>query len=963
MKENNKKQIVLKGAREHNLQNVDLSIPRDEFVVITGLSGSGKSSLAFDTIYAEGQRRYVESLSAYARQFLGQMKKPEIDYIEGLSPAISIDQKTTKINPRSTVGTITEIYDYLRLLFARIGKPHCYNCGNEIAQQTIGQIADSIIEEGEEIKIQVLSPIIKDRKGEHKSVFKELRNKGFVRARVDGEIRDLEEDIKLAKTYKHNIEVVVDRLKIREGVDFKRRLADSLETASEFGEGIINVIFKDDKKDYEKVYSEHFACVDCGINFEEVTPRMFSFNAPQGACPECNGIGSKMEIDTDLIVPDKELSLKEGAIVPWSKSNKKENYYYQMLEAVANYYNFSMDEPFKDLEKKYQDVILFGTNDKIPFSFKRRNKSYQVNRKFEGVVTRMERLYLETKSNYNRKFISKFMSDHKCHVCEGKRLKPEILAVTIADRSINDVVEMSIKDCYDFFKNLKLNERELFIGKEVLKEIKERLKFLVDVGLDYINMARSSGTLSGGEAQRIRLATQIGSGLVGVLYILDEPSIGLHQRDNVKLIETLKRLRDLGNTLIVVEHDEETILSADYVVDIGPGAGEHGGKIISQGTPTDIMESEDSITGKYISRRESIQVPNSRRKGNGEFIKIKGASENNLKDIDVKIPLGLFNCVTGVSGSGKSSLINQVLYKGLNGILNKKYSFAGKYESIEGVKNIDKIININQTPIGRTPRSNPATYIGLFTPIRELFAETPESKARGYKPGRFSFNVKGGRCEACSGDGIIQIEMHFLSDVYVPCEVCKGKRYNEETLDIRYKGKNIYEVLEMTVEEGLEFFENIPKIHKKLQTLFDVGLGYMKLGQPATTLSGGEAQRIKLAKELSRTSTGQTLYILDEPTTGLHFDDIKRLLNVLNRLTDAGNSIIVIEHNLDVIKTADNIIDLGPDGGDGGGEVIATGTPEEIAKSGTYTGEFLKEVLQKNITPFAKKLVEEKSSK
>ena len=963
MKENNKKQIVLKGAREHNLQNVDLSIPRDEFVVITGLSGSGKSSLAFDTTYAEGQRRYVESLSAYARQFLGQMKKPEIDYIEGLSPAISIDQKTTKINPRSTVGTITEIYDYLRLLFARIGKPHCYNCGNEIAQQTIGQIADSIIEEGEEIKIQVLSPIIKDRKGEHKSVFKELRNKGFVRARVDGEIRDLEEDIKLAKTYKHNIEVVVDRLKIREGVDFKRRLADSLETASEFGEGIINVIFKDDKKDYEKVYSEHFACVDCGINFEEVTPRMFSFNAPQGACPECNGIGSKMEIDTDLIVPDKELSLKEGAIVPWSKSNKKENYYYQMLEAVANYYNFSMDEPFKDLEKKYQDVILFGTNDKIPFSFKRRNKSYQVNRKFEGVVTRMERLYLETKSNYNRKFISKFMSDHKCHVCEGKRLKPEILAVTIADRSINDVVEMSIKDCYDFFKNLKLNERELFIGKEVLKEIKERLKFLVDVGLDYINMARSSGTLSGGEAQRIRLATQIGSGLVGVLYILDEPSIGLHQRDNVKLIETLKRLRDLGNTLIVVEHDEETILSADYVVDIGPGAGEHGGKIISQGTPTDIMESEDSITGKYISRRESIQVPNSRRKGNGEFIKIKGASENNLKDIDVKIPLGLFNCVTGVSGSGKSSLINQVLYKGLNGILNKKYSFAGKYESIEGVKNIDKIININQTPIGRTPRSNPATYIGLFTPIRELFAETPESKARGYKPGRFSFNVKGGRCEACSGDGIIQIEMHFLSDVYVPCEVCKGKRYNEETLDIRYKGKNIYEVLEMTVEEGLEFFENIPKIHKKLQTLFDVGLGYMKLGQPATTLSGGEAQRIKLAKELSRTSTGQTLYILDEPTTGLHFDDIKRLLNVLNRLTDAGNSIIVIEHNLDVIKTADNIIDLGPDGGDGGGEVIATGTPEEIAKSGTYTGEFLKEVLQKNITPFAKKLVEEKSSK
>ena len=962
MKDDNKKNIILKGAKEHNLQNIDLTIPRDNFIVITGLSGSGKSSLAFDTIYAEGQRRYVESLSAYARQFLGQMKKPEVDYIEGLSPAISIDQKTTKINPRSTVGTITEIYDYLRLLFARIGTPHCYNCGKEISQQTVGQIADSIIEEGEGIKIQVLAPLVKDRKGEHKSVFENLKNKGFVRARVDSEIRDLDEDIKLAKTYKHSIEVVVDRLKIREGVDFKRRLVDSLETASEFGEGIINIIFNKEDEEYEKIYSEHFACVDCGLNFDEITPRMFSFNAPQGACPECNGIGSKMEIDADLIVPDKNLSLKDGAIVPWSRSSK-DNYYYQMLEAVGNYYKFSLDVPFKDLSKEHKNIILFGGKDKVPFLFKRKNKSYQVNRKFEGVVTRMERLYLETKSNYNRSYISKFMSDHKCHVCNGKRLRPEVLAVTVSDKNINDVVEMSIKDCYDFFKNIKLNERELFIAKEVLKEINERLKFLVDVGLDYINMARSSGTLSGGEAQRIRLATQIGSGLVGVLYILDEPSIGLHQRDNVKLIETLKRLRNLGNTLIVVEHDEETILSADYVVDIGPGAGEHGGKIIAQGTPGDIMESKESITGKYISRRLSIPLPKTRRNGNGNFISIKGAAENNLKNINVEIPLGLFTCVTGVSGSGKSSLINQVLYKGLDGILNKKHSFAGKFDSIGGYESIDKIINITQTPIGRTPRSNPATYIGLFTYIRELFAETPESKARGYKPGRFSFNVKGGRCEACSGDGIIQIEMHFLSDVYVPCEVCKGKRYNEETLDIRYKGKNIYEVLEMTVEEALEFFENIPRIHKKLQTLFDVGLGYMKLGQPATTLSGGEAQRIKLAKELSRASTGQTLYILDEPTTGLHFEDINRLLLVLNRLTDAGNSVIVIEHNLDVIKTADHVIDLGPEGGDGGGTIIATGTPEEIAKSETFTGEFLNNVLNDNITPLAKKLLKENGSK
>ena len=963
MTKDSKKQIIIKGAKEHNLQNIDLAIPRDEFIVITGLSGSGKSSLAFDTIYAEGQRRYVESLSAYARQFLGQMKKPEMEYIEGLSPAISIDQKTTKENPRSTVGTITEIYDYLRLLFARIGTPHCPKCGKEISHQTLGQIGDSIIEEGEGKKIHILAPVVRDKKGQHNDVLDDLRNKGFVRARVDGEVRDLEEDIDLPKTYRHSIEVVVDRLKIRKDVDFKRRLVDSLETASEFADGLINVLFSDDGRDYEKKYSEHFACVDCGINFEELTPRMFSFNAPQGACPECNGIGVKMEIDPDLIIPNKNLTLNKGAVTPWAKSNKKENYYHQMLEAVSKHFNFSMDTPFNELTNEQQDIILYGCDDKIPFSFKRRNKSYQVNRQFEGVIPRMERLYIETKSNYSRKYISKFMSDRKCHVCHGKRLRPEVLAVTVGGKSIADVVEMSIKDSYQFFLNLELTDREQFIAKEVLKEIRQRLKFLVDVGLDYLSMARSSGTLSGGEAQRIRLATQIGSGLVGVLYILDEPSIGLHQRDNVKLIETLKRLKNLGNTLIVVEHDEETILSADYVVDIGPGAGEHGGKVVACGTPEEIMESHESVTGQYISRRETIPIPQTRRSGNGESLIIRGARQNNLKNIDVEIPLGKFTCVTGVSGSGKSSLINEILYKGLSGKLNNKFTFAGDYDKIEGVSNIDKIIAIDQKPIGRTPRSNPATYTGVFTDIRDLFAETPEAKARGYKPGRFSFNVKGGRCEACSGDGIVQIEMHFLADVFVPCEVCGGKRYNEETLDIRYKGKNIYEVLEMTVEEALDFFEHIPKIHKKLKTLLDVGLGYMKIGQPATTLSGGEAQRIKLAKELSRSNTGNTLYILDEPTTGLHFADIKRLLSVLARLTDAGNSVVVIEHNLDVIKTADYIIDLGPEGGDGGGKVIATGTPEEIAKSGTYTGEFLQKILSENITPYAKQLVKEKMSK
>ncbi|PKL66642.1 MAG: excinuclease ABC subunit UvrA [Methanobacteriales archaeon HGW-Methanobacteriales-1] len=963
--------IVLKGAREHNLQNIDLEIPRDKLIVITGLSGSGKSSLAFDTIYAEGQRRYVESLSAYARQFLGQMKKPEIDYIEGLSPAISIDQKTTKMNPRSTVGTITEIYDYLRLLFARIGTPHCYNCGKEISQQTTGQIVENILLSGEGTKIQVLAPVIRDRKGEHQKVFENLRTKGFVRVRVDGEVHDLEEDFELNKNKKHSIEVVVDRLVIRSDIDFQRRLADSVETALELGEGILIIVYdssdsKTEKSEYsseagEKIYSEHFACVECGINFEEISPRMFSFNSPHGACPECNGLGSKLEIDPDLVVPNPELSLSEGAIVPWSKSTTKENYYQQMLQAVSEHFGFSMDVPFKDLDSEYQKAILYGSSERVEFSFKRKNRSYRVNRKFEGVIKRMERIYLETKSNYMRSYMGQFMSNHNCPVCDGSRLRPESRSVTIGEKSIAEVVEMPIKESQIFFQGLKLSEREEFIAKEVLKEINERLKFLVDVGLNYITLSRSSGTLSGGEAQRIRLATQIGSGLVGVLYILDEPSIGLHQRDNVRLIETLKRLRDIGNTLIVVEHDEETILSADYVVDVGPGAGEHGGHVVATGTPAEIITNENSITGNYLSRRESVALPEKRRSPNGNFITIQGAQQNNLQNIDVEIPLGVFSCITGVSGSGKSTLINEILYKGLYEKINRKHMNAGLHEKIEGAQHIDKIIIIDQSAIGRTPRSNSATYTGVFTYIRELMAETPEAKKRGYKPGRFSFNVKGGRCEACSGDGIIKIEMHFLADVYVPCEVCKGKRYNDETLDIRYKGKNIAEVLDMTVEEAVGFFENIPKIKKKLQTLDDVGLGYIRLGQSATTLSGGEAQRVKLAKELSRQSTGRTLYILDEPTTGLHFADIKRLLHVLGRLTDSGNSVVVIEHNLDVIKTADYIIDLGPEGGDGGGLVVATGTPEEIAASGTYTGQFLKEILAENSTPLSRDLLKSHS--
>lgn len=940
-----KDNILIKGAREHNLKNIDLEIPRDKFVVITGLSGSGKSSLAFDTIYAEGQRRYVESLSAYARQFLGQMKKPEVDYIEGLSPAISIDQKTTRMNPRSTVGTVTEIYDYLRLLFARIGTPHCHQCGQPISQQTAGQIVDSILQKEEGTKVQILAPLIRDRKGEHQKIFEDLRRKGFVRVRVDGEIHSLDHDFKLEKNFKHSIEVVVDRLVIRYDRDFETRLADSVETALELGEGLLIAVYGSGEDVTEKVYSEHFACTDCGINFEEMSPRMFSFNSPHGACPECNGLGSKMEIDADLVVPDPTLSLNEGAIVPWSKSKHRDNYYGQMLQALADHYGFSMDTPFQDLPTKYQNIILYGSPDKVEFVFQRKNRMHRVNRYFEGVVKRMERIYMETKSNYMRSYMGQFMSDRKCPACNGTRLRPESRSVTVGGKTIPQIVEMPIKSSYDFFESLKLSSREQFIGQEVLKEIKERLKFLKDVGLDYITLARSSGSLSGGEAQRIRLATQIGSGLVGVLYILDEPSIGLHQRDNHRLIETLKKLRDIGNTLIVVEHDEDTILHADHVVDIGPGAGEHGGRITATGTPQEIMENPNSITGQYLSRQETIPIPSSRTPPNGNYLTVKGAREHNLKNIDVDFPLGVFTCITGVSGSGKSTLINEVLYKGLYGTLNHKHMNPGEHDEITGIEHVNKVIIIDQSPIGRTPRSNPATYTGVFTYIREIFAQTPTAKKRGYKPGRFSFNVKGGRCEACTGDGIIKIEMHFLADVYVPCEVCKGKRYNKETLEVRYKGKNISEVLDMTVEEALEFFENIPRIKKKLQTLDDVGLSYIKLGQPATTLSGGEAQRVKLAKELSRQSTGRTLYILDEPTTGLHFADIKKLLEVLKRLRDSGNTVIVIEHNLDVIKTADHIIDLGPEGGDGGGMVVAQGTPEEIAASGSYTGEFLKDIL------------------
>ncbi|WP_455644730.1 excinuclease ABC subunit UvrA [Methanosphaera sp.] len=944
------RKIIVKGAREHNLQNIDITIPRDEFVVITGLSGSGKSSLAFDTIYAEGQRRYVESLSAYARQFLGQMEKPEVDYIEGLSPAISIDQKTTRVNPRSTVGTVTEIYDYLRLLYARIGIAHCYNCGNEISQQTPGQIAQEIIERNNQEKIYVLAPVVKDRKGMHKKIFEEYKQKGFVRVRVDGEIRSLDDEINLNKNNKHVIEIVIDRLKVSNNENFRKRLVESVETGLKISEGLITIA-NNDENIPDQFYSEALACPDCGINFMEISPRMFSFNNPQAACPDCNGIGSTLEIDAKLVVPDKTLSIREGAIKPWSNSQRTENYYNKILAGLANHYGFKLDAPYHTLPKKVQDAILYGSNgEKINFTFTRGGKARTVTKAFEGVIPYMKNVYLDmSASKYRRKSLKAYMTLHDCPTCNGDRLKPEMLAVTVGNKNIADLTKLSLVDTKEFFDNLELTERQEFIGKEILKEIRERIEFLNDVGLNYLTLARSSGTLSGGEAQRIRLATQIGSRLVGVLYVLDEPSIGLHQRDNMKLITTLKHLRDIGNTLIVVEHDEETILEADHVIDIGPGAGENGGILTAQGTPEDIKNNPNSLTGQYISGKKEIPVPQKRHNGNGKTIKVIGAQENNLKNINVNFPLGKFICVTGVSGSGKSTLVNEILYHGVEEELTHKHKHKiGKHKEIKGIENIDKIIVINQSPIGRTPRSNPATYIGLFTDIRDLFAQTPEAKQHGYKPGRFSFNVKGGRCEACSGDGIVQIEMHFLADVYVPCEVCEGKRYNSETLNVRYKGKNINDVLEMTSEEALEFFENIPKIKRKLQTLVDVGLGYVKLGQPATTLSGGEAQRVKLAKELSRQNTSNTLYILDEPTTGLHFDDINKLLKVLLKLRNQGNTLVVIEHNLDVIKTADHIIDLGPEGGRDGGELIAEGTPEEIAEMDTYTGIYLKPMLEKS---------------
>ena len=939
------RKIIVKGAREHNLQNIDVTIPRDNFIVITGLSGSGKSSLAFDTIYAEGQRRYVESLSAYARQFLGQMEKPEVDYIEGLSPAISIDQKTTRMNPRSTVGTVTEIYDYLRLLYARIGIAHCYNCGKEISQQTPGQIAQTIIEENEHEKIIVLAPVIKDRKGMHQKIFQSYKEKGFVRVRVDGEILSLDDEIKLNKNNKHTIEIVVDRLKVANNENFRKRLVESVETALDIGEGLVAI--ENNNSSTTQIYSESLACPDCGISFTEISPRMFSFNNPQAACPMCNGIGSTMEADPDLVIPDKTLSLNEGAIKPWSNSQRTDTYYNKLIAGVANHYGFNLDVPFHTLSEEHKNIILYGSGDEaITFNFTRAGKTRRITKPFEGVVPYMKRLYIETKSRYRRKAAHTYMSLNDCPMCNGDRLKPEMLAVTVGDLNIAELTKLSLVDTKKFFDNLELTKRQEFIGHEILKEINERLSFLNDVGLNYLTLARSSGTLSGGEAQRIRLATQIGSRLVGVLYVLDEPSIGLHQRDNMKLIDTLKHLRDIGNTLIVVEHDEETILEADHVIDIGPGAGDHGGLLIAQGTPDDVKNNENSLTGDYLAGRRNIEVPKKRHEGNGKKITVIGAEENNLKGINVDFPLGKFICVTGVSGSGKSTLVNEILYHGIDEILTHKHRFhVGKHKSIKGVENIDKIIVIDQSPIGRTPRSNPATYIGLFTYIRELYAQTNEAKQRGYKPGRFSFNVKGGRCEACSGDGIVQIEMHFLADVYVPCEVCEGKRYNSETLDVRYKGKNINDVLEMTCDEALEFFEHIPKIKKKLKTLVDVGLGYVKLGQPATTLSGGEAQRVKLAKELSRQNTSNTLYILDEPTTGLHFEDINKLLKVLCKLRDQGNTLIVIEHNLDVIKTADHIIDLGPEGGDEGGQLVAEGTPEEIAKTKSYTGLYLKPML------------------
>ena len=943
------KVIKIQGARVHNLKNIDIELPRDKFIVMTGLSGSGKSSLAFDTIYAEGQRRYMESLSSYARMFLGQMDKPDVDYIEGLSPAVSIDQKTTSRNPRSTVGTVTEIYDYLRLLFARVGTPHCPKCGKPISQQTVEQMVDQIMAYPERTKIQVMAPVARGKKGEYQKTFEQLKKSGYVRVRVDGEMRELEEEIKLEKNKKHNIEVVIDRIILKEGIE--GRLADSLETALKLTEGLVLI---DVMEHEELLLSSNFACIDCGISVGEINPRMFSFNNPYGACPACDGLGSKMELDLNLVIPDETLSINGGALAPWSKGGIS-NYYAMLLGALAERYGFSLDTPWNELSEEHRKLVLYGASvdEKFHFNYINLFGEEKVHTgKYEGVIPNLERRYRDSTSDWVREEIETFMTENACVVCKGRRLKPEVLAVKINGYNIAEVTDMTILEAADFFEHLELTERQQLIGHQILKEIKARLNFLVNVGLDYLTLSRAAGTLSGGEAQRIRLATQIGSGLVGVLYVLDEPSIGLHQRDNARLIESLERLRNLGNTLIVVEHDEDTMYAADYIVDIGPGAGLEGGQVVAAGTLDEIKANPDSITGLYLSGRRQIPIPPVRRTPDKDkWLTIKGAAENNLKNIDVKIPLGVFTCVTGVSGSGKSSLINEILYKALTRSLYKNAKMhPGKYKAIQGVEHIDKIINIDQSPIGRTPRSNPATYTGVFDAIRELFAQTQDAKMRGYKAGRFSFNVKGGRCEACGGDGIIKIEMHFLSDVYVPCEVCKGKRYNRETLDVHYKGKNIADVLDMTVNQAVEFFEAIPKIHRKLKTLQDVGLGYVKLGQPATTLSGGEAQRVKLATELSRRSTGKTLYILDEPTTGLHIADIHKLLEVLNRLVAEGDSVLVIEHNMDVIKSADYIIDLGPEGGKGGGRIVATGTPEEVIQvEASYTGQFLKKFMDRQI--------------
>ncbi|MCX0396423.1 excinuclease ABC subunit UvrA [Clostridium perfringens] len=938
-----KDKIIVKGAKVHNLKNVSLEIPRDKLIVFTGLSGSGKSSLAFDTIYAEGQRRYVESLSSYARQFLGQMDKPDVESIEGLSPAISIDQKTTSRNPRSTVGTVTEIYDYLRLLYARVGVPHCPKCGKEITQQSVDQIVDQIMELKERSKIMILAPIIRGRKGTHEKVLENIKKQGFVRARIDGEIYDLTEDeIKLEKNIKHNIEAVVDRIIVKDGIE--GRLTDSIETSLKMAEGLVlvNIIGEEDR-----LYSEHFACADCGISIDELAPRMFSFNSPFGKCERCDGLGTLMEIDEDLVVPNKDLSIRGGAISTWGDSRmKEESWTYCVLKALMEKYNFDLDTPYKDLPKKVQEVLMYGEPEKLKVTYTKENVTAVYNHSFEGEINNLRRRYMETNSDTIKAEIEKYMSDNPCPKCKGARLKPEALAVTVGGKNIFEFTSMAIREELDFINSINFSEKDKIISSQIIKEIQSRLSFLINVGLDYLDLARKAGTLSGGEAQRIRLATQIGSQLMGVLYILDEPSIGLHQRDNDRLISTLKQLRDVGNTLIVVEHDEDTMREADYIVDIGPGAGEHGGEIVASGTLDEIMSNENSLTGKYLTGAKKVELPEERRKGNGNFITVKGAKENNLKNVTAKFPLGTLTMVTGVSGSGKSTLVNEILYKGLNKIVNKAKDLPGKFKEITGHENIDKIIDIDQSPIGRTPRSNPATYTGTFDIIRELFSQTQEAKMRGYKPGRFSFNVKGGRCEACSGDGIIKIEMQFLSDVYVPCEVCKGKRYNRETLEVKYKGKNIADVLNMTVEEALEFFENIPRIKNKLQTLMDVGLGYIRLGQPSTQLSGGEAQRIKLAYELSKRSTGKTLYILDEPTTGLHIHDVNRLVKILQRLVDGGNTVIVIEHNLDMIKCADYIVDLGPEGGDKGGTIIATGTPEKIAEAKeSYTGKYLKKYL------------------